>query len=154
MQFISGKQPKTIGLTNKESIHMQRLASSRRRAAVNYLDNMDDIHRDTIEALHMAYQARPNNGKQWFFQPILSYWSEKINDNNFYKLLNNFTKADVFFVLNQRIFRKTLLENKWNFDHTKQMKEVKNNEIEMERAAKIMDNKTMEFLIKNKKKEA
>jgi len=152
MQFNWAKQ--LIELTDKESVHIQRLASSRRRAAVNYLDNMDDIHRDTIEALHMAYQARPNNEKKWFFQPVLSSWSEKINDNNFYKLLNSFTKADMFFVLNQRIFRKTLIENKWEFNDVKQMEEVKNNEIEMWRAAKIMDNKTMEFFIKNKKKEA
>ncbi|MDD3262358.1 MAG: hypothetical protein PHR61_00775 [Candidatus Absconditabacteria bacterium] len=154
MQFNSVQQLKTIELTEKESIHIQRLASSRRRAAVNYLNNMDDIYRDTIEALNMAYQARSNNEKKGFFQPILSCGSEKINDENFYKLLNSFTKADVFFVLNQRIFRKTLLENKGEFDYVQQMEEIKNNETEMHIAARIMDNKTIELFRKNKKKEA
>jgi hypothetical protein len=64
MQFNSVQKLKTIELTEKESIHIQRLASSRRRAAVNYLNNMDDIYRDTIEALNMAYQARSNNEKK------------------------------------------------------------------------------------------
>lgn len=148
METMILEQPEIVSLSPKEKICMQRLASSRRRSTFKHLDNMDEIHRDVMEALIMSDQAK--NG---YFQPIISIPTDLIDESVFYKNLNDFTSAEIFFTFNERKFHSTLSENKWKLDDKKRMNEIENTQKEMSRAAKIMDMITFQRNQKNKKKE-
>jgi hypothetical protein len=150
-----------IAINPNQQFYFGRLSSSIRRSAISHLDDMNQIHQETMEALKMADLAR-----KWKREQILSVSSDpkSISSNqtsvswtptkekNFYQHLNTFSKAEIFLNLQQSIYQTTLLKNKGNLDDKKQMKEIENAETEISRAARIMDILTQEK-IRNKKKE-
>lgn len=137
-----------ILLTPQEQSAMQRLASKLKRSAIKHQDNMDNVHRDVIEAFMMSDQAMTSDqAKNWFFEPVLFTSSNK---SNFYKNIKTFFDAELFYNLNERIFRSTL-KNRWELDDEKQMKEIENTKEEMDITTEHMDRFTFESINKRKK---
>lgn len=126
----------TINLSNKQQKWFNRMSSFLRRAAIEHLENFNDINEDIFSSFDLSDEAR--SGK---YQPILQREKHifRKKEKNLYKELNNYKKADAYFWISNRIF-KSNISNKWNLSDEKQMEDLLSAQKEMSVANAIIDN--------------
>jgi len=126
----------TINLNSKQQKWFKRISSFLRRAAIEHLENFNDIDEDVFSSFDLNDEAKSGE-----YQPILQ-WEKHIfrkNKKDLYKELNNYKKADAYFWISNRIF-KSNISNKWNLSDEKQMEDLLSAQKEMSVANAILDN--------------